>query len=142
MGSRVSPGERRQAPAAWHLSAEDISLTEEICEMDGHRLNFYMAAGFDAGTRTAMRGAQLNVYANYDMGTGQVCDELELVLVHASGKEEALTYPLNAVEKAVLLRKMDDYCQQQTGQSLQDYSTQRLAEDGGLEQNYEPKMEL
>lgn len=142
MGSRVSPGERRQAPAAWHLSAEDISLTEEICEMDGHRLNFYMAAGFDAGTRTAMRGAQLNVYANYDMGTGQVCDELELVLVHASGKEEALTYPLNAVEKAVLLRKMDDYCQQQTGQSLQDYSTQRMAEDGGLEQNYEPKMEL
>ena len=142
MGSRVSPGERRQAPAAWHLSAEDISLTEEICEMDGHRLNFYMAAGFDAGTRTAMRGAQLNVYANYDMGTGQVCDKLELVLVHASGKEEALTYPLNAVEKAVLLRKMDDYCQQQTGQSLQDYSTQRMAEDGGLEQNYEPKMEM
>ena len=142
MGSRESLDERRQAPAAWHLSAEDISLAEEICEMDGHRLNFYMAAGFDVGTRTAMRGAQLNVYANYDMGTCQVCDELELVLVHASGKEEALTYPLNAVEKAILLRKMDNYCQQQTGQSLQNYSTQRMAGDGGLEQNYEPKMEL
>ena len=146
MSSRESLDERRQAPAAWHLSAEEISLAEEICEMDGHRLNFYLETGFDVdkvfGTRTAERAEQMNLYADYDMGAGQVCDELELVLVHASGKEEALTYPLNAVEKAVLLRKMDDYCQQQTGQSLQDYSTQRLAEDGGLEQNYEPKMEM
>ena len=145
MGSRESP-DGRQDPAAWHLSAEDISLAEEICEMDGHRLNFYLEAGFDVdkvfGTRAAERADQMNLYADYDMGAGQVCDELELVLVHASGKEEALTYPLNAEEKAVLLRKMDDYCQQQTGQSLQDYSTQRMAEDGGLEQNYEPKMEL
>ena len=145
MGSRESP-DGRQAPAAWHLSAEEISLAEEICEMDGHRLNFYLETGFDVdkvfGTRTAERAEQMNLYADYDMGAGQVCDELELVLVHASGKEEALTYPLNAEEKAVLLRKMDDYCQQQTGQSLQDYSTQRMAEDGGLEQNYEPKMEM
>ena len=145
MGSRESP-DGRQAPAAWHLSAEEISLAEEICEMDGHRLNFYLETGFDVdkvfGTRTAERAEQMNLYADYDMGAGQVCDELELVLVHASGKEEALTYPLNAEEKAVLLRKMDDYCQQQTGQSMQDYSTQRMAEDGGLEQNYEPKMEM
>ena len=114
--------------------------------MDGHRLNFYLETGFDVdkvfGTRTAERAEQMNLYADYDMGAGQVCDELELVLVHASGKEEALTYPLNAEEKAVLLRKMDDYCQQQTGQSLQDYSTQRMAEEEGAEQKYGPKMEM
>ena len=114
--------------------------------MDGHRLNFYLETGFDVdkvfGTRTAKRAEQMNLYANYDMGTGQVCDELGLVLVHASGKEEELAYSLNAVEKTVLLRKMDDYCQRQTGQSLKDYSAQRLAEDGGLEQNYAPKMEM
>ena len=84
----------------------------------------------------------MNLYANYDMTAGQICDELELVLVHASGKEESVEYRLNAVEKAVLLRKMEDYCQQQTGQSLKDYSTQRLAEEEGAEQKYGPKMEM
>ena len=136
----------REICSAGHLSAEDLTPAEEICEMDGHRLNFYLETGFDVdkvfGTRTAKRAEQMNLYANYDMGTGQVCDELGLVLVHASGKEEELAYSLNAVEKTVLLRKMDDYCQRQTGQSLKDYSAQRLAEDGGLEQNYAPKMEM
>ncbi len=136
----------REICSSGHLSAEDLSPAEEICEMDGHRLNFYLETGFDVdkvfGTRTAKRAEQMNLYANYDMSAGQVCDELELVLVHASGKEEALTYPLNAVEKAALLRKMEDYCEQQTGLSLKDYSAQRLAESEGAEQKYGPKMEM
>lgn len=136
----------REICSAGHLSMEDFTPAEEICEMDGHRLNFYLETGFDVdkvfGTRTAKRAEQMNLYANYDMSAGQVCDELELVLVHASGKEEALTYPLNAVEKAALLRKMEDYCEQQTGLSLKDYSAQRLAESEGAEQNYGPKMEM
>ena len=136
----------REICSAGHLSAEDLTPAEEICEMDGHRLNFYLETGFDVdkvfGTRTAKRAEQMNLYANYDMGTGQVCDELGLVLVHASGKEEELAYSLNAVEKTVLLRKMDDYCQRQTGQSLKDYSTQRMAEEEGAEQKYGPKMEM
>ena len=40
-----------------------------------------------------------------------------------------MEYRLNAVEKATLLRKMDAYCQEQTGQTLADYSAQRMAED-------------
>ena len=136
----------REICSAGHLSMEDFTPAEEICEMDGHRLNFYLETGFDVdkvfGTRTAKRAEQMNLYANYDMSAGQVCDELELVLVHASGKEEALTYPLNAVEKAALLRKMEDYCEQQTGLSLKDYSAQRLAESEGAEQKYGPKMEM
>ena len=44
------------------------------------------------------------------------------------GREESLSYTLNAVEKAALLRKMDAYCQEQTGQTLADYSVQLLAE--------------
>ena len=71
----------------------------------------------------------LNVYANYDMAGGQVCDELALVLNRANGKDEEMAYPLTAVEKAVLLRKMDDYCQQQTGQTLEQYSAHLMAED-------------
>ena len=132
----------REICSAGHLSTEELSPAEEICEMDGHRLNFYLETGFDVEKVFGKRSEQMNLYANYDMGTSQVCDELELVLVHASGKEEALTYPLNAVEKAVLLRKMEDYCGQQTGLSLKDYSAQRLAESEGAEQNYGPKMEM
>ena len=83
-----------------------LAVVLHLPQMDGHRLNFYLETGFDVdkvfGTRTAKRAEQMNLYANYDMSAGQVCDELELVLVHASGKEEALTYPLNAVEKAAL----------------------------------------
>ena len=132
----------REICSAGHLSTEELSPAEEICEMDGRRLNFYLEVGFDMEKVFGKRAEQMNLYANYDMTAGQICDELELVLVHASGKEEALTYPLNAVEKAVLLRKMEDYCGQQTGLSLKDYSAQRLAESEGAEQNYGPKMEM
>lgn len=50
----------------------------------------------------------------------------------ADGCEEAVTYRLNAVEKAALLRKMDAYCQEQTGQTLKDYSAQLMAEEMAL----------
>lgn len=81
------------------------------------------------GTRTAKGDDWLNVYANYDIAAGQVCDMLEIDLHQADGREESVEYCLNAVEKATLLQKMDAYCQQQTGQSLADYSAQRMAED-------------
>ena len=125
----------RQISSAGHLSVQDILLAEEICEMDGQRLNFYLEASFDVdavfGTHvcTGENDDTLNVYADYDMSTGQVCDELEIDLHLADGHEESVEYRLTSVEKATLRRKMDDYCQQQTGQSLKDYSTQLMAED-------------
>jgi len=122
----------KACPSAGHLSAKEISFADEICEIDG-RLNFYLESSFDVdkvfGTHTAKQDGQLNIYANYNMAAGQICDELELTLIHADGHEESLSYSLNAVEKAVLLRKMDEYCQQQTGQPLADYSAQLMAED-------------
>ena len=125
----------KERPSAGHLSAKEISLAEEICEMDGQRLNFYLETSFDVdavfGTRvcTAENDDTLNVYADYDMATGQVCDELEVDLHRADGREESVEYHLNAVEKEVLLWKMDKYCQQQTGQSLKDYSAALMAEE-------------
>lgn len=125
----------KELTSAGHLSARDISLADEICEIDGHRLNFYLEAGFNEdavfGTHvcTGENDDTLNVYANYDMASGQVCDELEVDLHWADGREESLEYRLNAVEKATLLRKMDAYCQEQTGQALKDYSAQRMAQE-------------
>ncbi len=123
----------RQIPSAGHLSAREISFADEICEMDD-LLNFYMETGFDVdavfGTQvcTSENDDWLNVYANYDMAAGQVCDELEIALHCGDGGEESLTYPLNAVERTTLLRKMDAYCQRQTGQTLTEYSAQLMAE--------------
>ena len=122
----------REIASAGHLSAENFSFADEITADDG-RLNFYLENSFDVdrvfGTRTAKRDDWLNVYANYDMASGQVCDMLEVDLHRADGREESLEYRLNAVEKSALLQKMDAYCQQQTRQSLKEYSAQCMAED-------------
>lgn len=126
--------EGREITSAGHLSSREVTLAEEICEMNG-QLNFYMETGFNVdavfGTHvcTSENDDTLNVYANYDCASGQVCDELEVDLHRADGREESLPYTLNAAEKEVLLRKMDAYCQEQTGQTLRDYSAQLMAED-------------
>lgn len=126
--------EGKELTSPGHLSAKDISFAEEITEID-NLLDFYMDTSFDVdaafGTHvcTGESDDTLNVYANYDMAAGQVCDELEVDLHRADGREESVEYRLNAVEKATLLRKMDAYCQEQTGQTLADYSAQRMAED-------------
>ena len=71
----------------------------------------------------------LNIYANYDMEHRRVCDTLEVFLVHGDGSEQDYKYCLSEEEQALLLPKMEDYCQQQTGMSLADYSAQCMAED-------------
>lgn len=116
------------------LSEQDISFAEEISEV-GNLLNFYMETNFDVdavfGTNvcTPENDDWLNVYANYDMESGQICGELEIALHRGDGGEEVMTYPLSTAEKEILLRKMNDYCRQQTGQSLAEYSAQMLAEE-------------
>ena len=121
----------KEIPSAGHLAAEQFSFIDEITTDHGW-LTFYLENCFNVdkvfGMRTAKQDGQLNIYANYDMDNGQICDALELVLVHTDGTEESSAYPLNAVEKAVLLQKMDSYCQQQTGLSLKDYNVQQIAE--------------
>lgn len=130
----LSDLEDREITSAGHLSARDISFADEIYG-DDNLLNFYMETNFDVdavfGTSicTEENDDWMNVYANYNMVSGQICDELEANLVYADGREESLTYTLNAAEKDVLLRKMEEYCQERTGMSLQEYSAQIMAED-------------
>lgn len=135
--------EDREITSAGHLSSREISFDEEISEV-GNLLNFYMETNFDVdavfGTRvcTTENDDWLNVYANYDMTTGQVCDELEIDLHRAGGVEESLTYTLNPAEKDVLLRKMEEYCQEVNEMSLREYSVQFM--DEGMEPPTEPVM--
>ena len=134
----------KEITSAGHLSARNFSFGDEIIEMDG-KLNFYVQTEFDVdavfGTFvcTDENDDWLNIYANYDIAEDRPCDTLELCLCKANGTEENWSYQLNAAEREVLLRKMEEYCQQQTGMSLRDYAQQFREEP---EQRQGPVMKL
>ena len=134
----------RELSSAGHLSARNFSFSDEIIESDG-KLNFYVQTEFDVdvvfGTfvLTDENDDWLNVYANYDIAQGKPCDTLELTLCKGDGSEESWSYQLNAAEQDVLLRKMEEFCQKQTGMSLRDFAQQFREEP---EQQQVPVMKL
>ena len=123
----------KEITSAGHLSARNFSFADEIIESDG-KLNFYVQTEFDVDTAfgtfvcTDKNDDWLNIYANYDIAEDRPCDTLELCLCKADGTEENWNYQLNAAEREVLARKMDAFCQEQTGMSLREY-TQQLHEE-------------
>ena len=132
----------KEITSAGHLSAQNFSFGEEIIESDG-KLNFYLQADFDVDAAfgtfvcTDQNDDWLNIYANYDVERDRLCDTLELNLCKGDGPEECWSYPLNAAEQEVLLRKMEAFCQQQTGMSLHDFARQ-LRESG----SQTPEMQM
>ena len=128
--------------SAGHLSARNFSFGEEIIESDG-KLNFYLQADFDVDAAfgtfvcTDQNDDWLNIYANYDIEKDRLCDTLELNLCKGDGTEENWSYHLNAAEQEVLRRKMEEYCQQQSGMSLHEYA-QQLRESG----SQTPEMQM
>ncbi len=125
------------------LSIEEITFQDEISEC-GSLLNFYVPVTFDPdavfGTHVATEENDnfLNVYAKYDLDAGQVCDELDVVLVCGDGGEEVYRYPLTPEQQTVLLDKMDVYCMAQNGMSLESYQEQYREELDNL--NMEPQL--
>ena len=119
----------KEITSAGHLTANNFSFSDEIIEEDG-KLNFYVQADFDVDSAfgtfvcTDQNDDWLSIYANYDVQQDRLCDTLELNLCKGDGSEESWSYPLNAAEQEVLLRKMEAFCQQQTGMSLHEYSRQ------------------
>ena len=134
----------KEITSAGHLSARNFSFDDEIIESDG-KLNFYVQTEFDVDAAfgtfvlTGKNDDWLNIYANYDIAQGKPCDTLELTLCKGDSSEESWSYQLNAAEQDVLLRKMEEYCQQQTGMSLHDYA-QKFREEP--EQQQGPVMKL
>ena len=129
--------------SAGHLSARNFSFGDEIMMEEDGKLNFYVDADFDVdavfGTFvcTDKNNDWLNIYANYDIAEDRPCDTLELTLCKGDGSEESWSYPLNAAEQEVLMRKMDAFCMEQTGMSLREYA-QQLHE----EQMQAPEMQM
>ena len=132
----------KEITSAGHLSANNFSFSDEIIETDG-KLNFYIQADFDVDSAfgtfvcTDQNDDWLNIYANYDVEQDRPCDTLELNLCKGDGSEESWFYRLNAAEQEVLLRKMETFCQQQTGMSLHEY-TQQLRDS----ESQTPEMQM
>ena len=132
----------KEITSAGHLAANNFSFSDEIIEEDG-KLNFYIQADFDVDSAfgtfvcTDQNDDWLNIYANYDVEQNHLRDTLELNLCKGDGSEESWSYPLNAAEQEVLLRKMETFCQQQTGMSLHDY-TQQLRDS----ESQTPEMQM
>lgn len=125
------------------LCAEDISFSEDIMQNDD-LLEFYMDVSFDAdavfGTHVCTGGNDdyLNIYANYDLENGCVCDTLEVYLIRGDGSEQAYRYRLSEDEQALLLPKMEEYCKEQFGCGLNELRSQFLSEQTGGQQS--PQM--
>lgn len=132
-GKQLTQSEPACLTGSRTLQAGDISFANEIVQNE-NLLEFYMEVSFDAdqvfGTHvcTTENDDWLNIYANYDMDEQAVCDTLDVYLVQANGDEQAFKYQLSPEEQALLLPKMEEYCQQQLGQSLEQCCTDYLSE--------------
>lgn len=125
------------------LDLKQITFEEDISECDG-KLSFYVPVTFNPdavfGTHVASESNNdwLNVYANFDLETGEPERALTVVLVCCDGNEFEFSYPLNAPEQEQLREKMEDYCQAQTGMSLDNYRQELCSEEPSMEQG--PQM--
>lgn len=125
------------------LRSGDVSFSGDIMQND-RLLEFYMDVVFDAdavfGTQvcTSENDDFLNIYANYDLERGCVCDTLEVYLVRGDGSEQDYKYRLSDEEQALLLPKMEEYCQRQFGCGLDELRSQYLSEQTGGQQS--PQM--
>ena len=118
------------------LRPEEITFLEDIVESESC-LNFYLPCWFPVdkvfGTHvgTDVNDDYLNVYANYDMAEGKVRECLDLTLCRGDGVDIPLVYRMDEGEQAAVLKKMRDHCQEQSGQSLEDYAASLQMEDPG-----------
>ena len=116
------------------LSMNEISFQDDMSEC-GSLLNFYVPVTFDPdavfgiNVATDANDDYLNVYADFDLDVGEVCDALTVIQVCGDGSEETYRYPLTEEDRSILRAKMNDYCMEQTGMSLDDYRAQYLDEE-------------
>ena len=83
---------------------------------------------FGTNTCDYDNGDWFNIYANYDMEKRRICDTLEVYLQHENGSEQEFKYKLSDEEKALMLPKMEDYCQHKWNQSLDECCADYLGE--------------
>ena len=137
-------GDRRLDPG-------EISFSDEVVQMEQF-LNFYIDVCFlpdvVLGTYvcTDENDDYVNIYANYDLERGALCDALDVTLWRGDDSFVELKYRLSPEEKEMLLPKIEEYCQRQTGMTLgewhEQYRQETAAEfrQGAPAQGMEPQM--
>ena len=112
------------------LLPEEMEFRNEIIESDG-KLNFYMPVIFDPlrvfGSKM-IDVESINVYATYDPDRQCADTALEIVGFKSDAQDVRYGYLLTKDERMVLEQKMEAYCQQQYGQSLEEFSLEMLEE--------------
>ena len=130
-----------------HLDPGEISLSDSVEQMD-KLLNFYMDVCFPPdvvlGTfvETDENDDYVNVYANYDLERGTLCDELDVMLWRGDGDCVEMKYRLSPEEKELLLPKMEEHCQRNTGMTLSAWREQYLAEQSAEVPSPEPEERI
>lgn len=130
-GDRRTQKRPEEVSGSRPLFPQEIQFEDEML-VEGNRVNFYIPVCFDLAAvfgeklRVDDGGGFVNVYANYDLDKGCVCDTLEITKVLDS-REESYQYRLSQEEKALIGEKMEQY--QFRGDTLQDmrkgYETER-----------------
>lgn len=114
------------------INGEDFIPDDSIEAID-NLLNFYLAINCDVdelfGTHFDQHDSDswLNVYADYNMDTGQVEDYLDITLCRYDGVDIPMRYRLSDSEKDMLLAKMSDYCKMR-GSTLSEWREWYLGE--------------
>lgn len=130
-----------QHPFDW----EDISFEQEIIA-DDNALNFYVPILFDAYGIFGEVVSKLepedsyNVYANYNLDEDDISDYLEITVIYGDGHEEMAYYQLSPEEQELFLRKMDDYCMETAGKSLNTWRQEYLQEQSSGNMTESPQM--
>ena len=112
----------RELHGARRLQLEEMCFDEEVIASEG-KLNFYMPVVFNRyevfGTPVHLVDS-INVYASYDMDRQCADTALEIVGFKSDAQDVHYRYLLTKDERAVLEQKMETYCQQRYGQSLEE----------------------
>lgn len=128
-----SPDRRISIRGHESLPVDVLCFADDIQQLD-HMQNFCIPLSFDTdkvlGFHVDLNDGFPNVYANYDMRKGCVCETLRVYLWNkSSGMPLECEYRLSPEEQDALRVKMDGYCMEQMGISLETAREQYLAEE-------------
>ena len=130
------------------LTARNFWFEDSIDVMDDGKLNFLLIPDFNVdeafGTsvETDENDHALNIYANYDMGKKEGCDDLEITLYGDDIEDEEIPYCLNAAEKEVLRTTMENYCMTYEGKTLSEICEEYLREQMQEQEQDAPVQEM
>ena len=120
----------QEAKGTQRLKPEEMFFDDEIVECVG-KLSFYMPNFFDTEKVFGLPiddTHSVNVYASYDMDRQCADTALNVFSMDEDDQEVSYRYLLTKAEREVLTEKMEDYCQQRYGQSLEEFCREQREE--------------